>query len=270
MQWVDGRGGRPPLALELRTRDGVWLDIFGQEMPDRGFVISFTDVTAERDAAAALQAVNESLEQRVLERTLALEAALATAERANASKSRFVAAASHDLLQPLSAAKLFLAALENRDGPDPAATLAARAQRLRERREHPRRAARHLPARFRQRDRHALDLPARHAARPARRTSSARSRGRRASTCAWSIPAPWCCSDASYLRRIVQNLLANAVRYTRRRQGAARRPPGARRGAHRGLGHRAGHPPERARARSSASSSGWRPRAAPTAAWGSG
>ena len=29
-------------------------------------------------------------------------------------------------------------------------------------------------------------------------------------------------SDASYLRRIVQNLLANAVRYTRTRQGAAR------------------------------------------------
>ena len=43
------------------------------------------------------------------ERTLALEDALAQAERANASKSRFVAAASHDLLQPLSAAKLFLA-----------------------------------------------------------------------------------------------------------------------------------------------------------------
>ena len=58
------------------------------------------------------------------ERTLALEDALAEAERANASKSRFVAAASHDLLQPLSAAKLFLASLENADGDaDQAATI---------------------------------------------------------------------------------------------------------------------------------------------------
>ena len=46
-----------------------------------------------------------------MERTLELEDALATAERANASKSRFVAAACHDLLQPISAAKLFMSSL---------------------------------------------------------------------------------------------------------------------------------------------------------------
>ena len=116
--WV-GRGEhRPPLTLELRARDGLFLHVFGQEMPDGGFVISFSDVTAERNATAALQAANESLEHRVAERTVALEAALEEAKRANASKSRFVAAASHDLLQPLSAAKLFLAAAENADGAD--------------------------------------------------------------------------------------------------------------------------------------------------------
>ena len=87
--------------------------VFAQQMPDRGFVISFTDVSAEREAVRAISQVNETLEQRVAERTLELEDALAEAERANASKSRFVAAASHDLLQPLSAAKLYVSSLEN-------------------------------------------------------------------------------------------------------------------------------------------------------------
>ena len=80
-------------------------------MQDLGFVISFTDVTVERAAAAALAQVNEMLEKRVEARTQELGVALSEAERANASKTRFVAAASHDLLQPLSAAKLFVSSL---------------------------------------------------------------------------------------------------------------------------------------------------------------
>ncbi|WP_227010810.1 hybrid sensor histidine kinase/response regulator [Pelagibius marinus] len=110
--WVNHGGGRLPLSLEAKHQGRTYLDVSGQEMPDGGFVISFTDVTAEREAIEALSAINETLEQRVLERTLALEDALQEAERANASKSRFVAAASHDLLQPLSAAKLFISSLE--------------------------------------------------------------------------------------------------------------------------------------------------------------
>jgi len=59
------------------------------------------------------------LESRVRERTDELESVLhqdlartkAEAERANSSKTRFLAAASHDLLQPLNAARLFVAAL---------------------------------------------------------------------------------------------------------------------------------------------------------------
>jgi len=58
-----------------------------------------------------LSRANETLEARVMARTLELEDALGDAERANASRTRFVAAASHDLLQPLSAAKLFLASI---------------------------------------------------------------------------------------------------------------------------------------------------------------
>lgn len=109
--WVLEAGGRAPLAFEIRTSAGKTLDALAQGVQDSGFLISFTDVTAERDAARALAEANELLERRVMARTLELEDALGAAERANASKSRFVAAASHDLLQPLSAAKLYLAAL---------------------------------------------------------------------------------------------------------------------------------------------------------------
>ena len=111
--WVASDAKGAPLSFELGIGSERRLKVFAQQMPDRGFVISFTDVTAERAAVRAISQVNETLEQRVAERTLELEDALAEAGRANASKSRFVAAASHDLLQPLSAAKLFVSSLED-------------------------------------------------------------------------------------------------------------------------------------------------------------
>ncbi|MCA2010879.1 PAS-domain containing protein [Cereibacter sphaeroides] len=111
--WARLPGNRPPLRFEITRGAELVLDAFAQEMPDRGFVISFSDVSAERRAIAGLSRANETLEARVAERTLELGEALAHAERANATRSRFVAAASHDLLQPLSAAKLFLASMED-------------------------------------------------------------------------------------------------------------------------------------------------------------
>ncbi|MBY6068900.1 PAS-domain containing protein [Leisingera aquaemixtae] len=111
--WVASTAKRAPLSFEIRLGRDRILAVFAQQMPDKGFVISFTDVTAERAAVRTISQVNETLEQRVAERTLELEDALSEAERANASKSRFVAAASHDLLQPLSAAKLYVGSLED-------------------------------------------------------------------------------------------------------------------------------------------------------------
>lgn len=115
--WAHGKQARPALRFEIARLSGGTLDVFAREMPDRGFVISFTDVTRERDATRALAEANESLERRVQERTLELEDALTVAERANTSKTRFVAAASHDLLQPLSAAKLYVSSLRD-NAPD--------------------------------------------------------------------------------------------------------------------------------------------------------
>ncbi|MDW7747740.1 hybrid sensor histidine kinase/response regulator [Halomonas sp.] len=59
-----------------------------------------------------------------LQRTLAeLHAAKAEAEAANLSKTRFLAAVSHDLLQPLNAARLFTSALEEHPLPEPSTRL---------------------------------------------------------------------------------------------------------------------------------------------------
>jgi PAS domain S-box-containing protein len=91
--------------------DGSIVEIRGNPMPGGGFVATFTDVTAFRRAEAALIMSNETLEQRVAERTAMLESAKRDAERANDAKSRFLAAIGHDLLQPLHAAHLFTDAL---------------------------------------------------------------------------------------------------------------------------------------------------------------
>ncbi|MEM7489350.1 MAG: PAS-domain containing protein [Pseudomonadota bacterium] len=112
--WAAQRAPRPALDFEVMGAGDRAFTVFAQEMPDRGFVISFTDVTAERSATQAFRDLAATLERRVRDRTEELGDALEEARRANASKTRFMAAASHDLLQPLSAAKLFVGSLEER------------------------------------------------------------------------------------------------------------------------------------------------------------
>jgi signal transduction histidine kinase/Na+/proline symporter len=92
---------------ERRFPDGTIVEIRGNPMPGGGFVATFTDVTAFRQAEDALKKVNETLELRVEERTRALADASDEAQRANEAKSRFLAAVTHDLMQPLHAAQLF-------------------------------------------------------------------------------------------------------------------------------------------------------------------
>ena len=94
--------------------DGSIIEIRGNPMPGGGFVATFTDVTAFREAETGLMRINETLEQRVAERTALLESAKREAEHANDAKSRFLAAIGHDLLQPLHAAHLFTDALQQR------------------------------------------------------------------------------------------------------------------------------------------------------------
>jgi Na+/proline symporter/signal transduction histidine kinase len=94
------------------------IDIQSAKLPDGSMVVTFTDVTATVSAADALKRANATLEQRVEERMAELTKlndelakAKAAAENASLSKTRFIAAASHDILQPLNAARLFTSSL---------------------------------------------------------------------------------------------------------------------------------------------------------------
>jgi len=93
---------------------GIVLEIRGQSMPGGGFVSTFSDITAHIEAEKALQRANETLEKRVAKRTEQLLKAKAEAEAANSSKTRFLAAASHDLMQPFNALTLFTSMLQKK------------------------------------------------------------------------------------------------------------------------------------------------------------
>jgi PAS domain S-box-containing protein len=108
-----------PHISERRRADGRVIEMRGQPLPDGGFVTTFSDVTSHKRVEGELREINETLEERVAERTQQLAQATAAAEQANVSKTRFVAAASHDLLQPLNAARLFNAAVRGRSAHDP-------------------------------------------------------------------------------------------------------------------------------------------------------
>lgn len=104
------RAGKAYLR-ETEKQDGTVLEIRGNPLPDGGFVTSYADITSYRNAARELRSLADALERRVQERTRALMAATKEAESANRYKTRFVAAAVHDLLQPLNAARMFVSAL---------------------------------------------------------------------------------------------------------------------------------------------------------------
>jgi signal transduction histidine kinase/CheY-like chemotaxis protein len=106
---------------ERFAEPGVAIEVRANRMPDGGIVTTFTDITASVEAAEALERSNETLERRVQERTeelTRLNAALARAkgeaDAANISKTKFLAAASHDILQPLNAARLYVTSLTER------------------------------------------------------------------------------------------------------------------------------------------------------------
>lgn len=109
------------------------LEVRTAAMPQGGIVTTYSDITERVAAADALAEVNQTLEQRVKERTaelLEVNTALArskgVADQANRDKTRFLAAASHDILQPLNAARLYATSLSERRLPPEELTIAQR------------------------------------------------------------------------------------------------------------------------------------------------
>jgi Na+/proline symporter/signal transduction histidine kinase/ActR/RegA family two-component response regulator len=112
---------QPEPFLERFAERGLVIEVRANRMPDGGLVTTFTDITPSVEAAEALERANATLERRVYERTQELtrlngelERAKAEADEANVSKTRFIAAASHDILQPLNAARLYVTSLAER------------------------------------------------------------------------------------------------------------------------------------------------------------
>jgi Na+/proline symporter/signal transduction histidine kinase/CheY-like chemotaxis protein len=106
---------------ERFLKHGIVVEVRSNRLPDGGIVVTYTDITPTVEAADALERANENLERRVKERTeqltrlnAELARAKSEADDANISKTRFLAAASHDILQPLNAARLYATSLVER------------------------------------------------------------------------------------------------------------------------------------------------------------
>ena len=145
-----------------------------------------------------------------------LKSAKETAEKLNATKSRLLAAAGHDLVQPLNAARLSLSALKEESLTEGAAGLAAQIDRSLSSVEQLMRALMDiakLDAGVTQPD--FCSFPIEHILQGlswdfahAARQQNLRLRVLPSNALVWSDPV--------FLRRIIQNLMSNAIRYTNR------------------------------------------------------
>ncbi|SDJ68557.1 hybrid sensor histidine kinase/response regulator [Pseudomonas indica] len=137
---------------QLRRQDGQVIDVLVNLLlkpgEEDGLIEGFVaDITERKLARVRLQQLNDELEQRVEARTRELQAlnrdlqlqiaereriecqlreARDAAEAANLSKDKYLAAASHDLLQPLNAARLLVSTLRERNLPGAEHTLVER------------------------------------------------------------------------------------------------------------------------------------------------
>lgn len=244
LDWL--REGNPH-RLERIMPDGMVIDIHGNPLPHGGFVTTYIDITDYRHMVTQLEETKLELEQKVASGSQTLsdanarlrqenraraqvEASLRDAHR---SKTRFMSATSHDLLQPINAARLFTAALkpqltEQVDEPTRHiveqidSSLLRAEQLIAELREISRLdSGRQLPRRGH------FPLADVFAAMEREFGSMASLRGLQLDICPSSL---WLYTDQSLLTRILQNLLSNAIKYTpsgRILLGARRRPEGA-------------------------------------------
>ena len=97
-----------------RQIDGKVIELNGSPLPGGGFVTTYSDITEYIQIQEALTESKEQLEDRVAQRTTELNVAKQEADKANESKTKFLAAAGHDLMQPFNAATLFASMLEQK------------------------------------------------------------------------------------------------------------------------------------------------------------
>ncbi|WP_317930308.1 PAS-domain containing protein [Halioxenophilus sp. WMMB6] len=238
-----------PYNLTRVLPDGLVLEIRGTPLSNGGYVTTYTDITDHHRILAQLEESKLHLEERVTSRTRALTELNETLQKENrlrakveaelqavhASRSRFIAAASHDLLQPVNAARLFVTAvaekLQRLDLPDDRKicddvhyldnALAATEELISSLREISRLSSgREQPQRCHFNVNQILEPLAREAEALASEAGL---------SFRWVEADVWLHSDPKMLRRVAQNFISNALRYTvtgkvllgcRRKQGA--------------------------------------------------
>ncbi|WP_372622667.1 PAS-domain containing protein, partial [Alteromonas stellipolaris] len=103
--------------------DGKVIELNGSPLPGGGYVTTYSDITEYIAIQDALERAKSDLEHRVAARTEELQHAKLEADKANESKTKFLAAAGHDLMQPFNAATLFAAMLAQKTKGGELATL---------------------------------------------------------------------------------------------------------------------------------------------------
>lgn len=247
------RGGLFGYETRLWRRDGSHIEVLmnlllrhDEEELVEGFV---ADITERVQAQQRLQTMNEELERRVAERTHELEElnrqlrqARDAAEAANHSKDKYLAAASHDLLQPLNAARLLVDTLRERGLPAAELQLVERTHLALEGAETLLTDLLEI-ARLDQSairpdlDDYSLDELLAPLASEFEEVARAAGLALRA-----RIPRLAVRTDARLLSRILRNLLSNACRYTERGSVLLGGAPAWRQGTPGGVGHWPGHP----------------------------
>ena len=236
-----------PHRLERTLPDGTVIDIHGNPLPHGGFVTTYIDITDYRDVVTQLEEAKMELEAKVASGSQTLSDANARLRQENRlraqvearlrdahqSKTRFMSATSHDLLQPINAARLFTAALKPRLGEN----LEPATLHIVEQIDGSLQRAEQLIAELREIAR--LDsgkqMP-RRSHFPAARLFEALEREFRPSAELRQLSfecvptSAWLYSDESLVYRVLQNLLSNAIKYTLRGRvllGLRRRREGA-------------------------------------------
>lgn len=90
------------------------VEISGHPLPAGGYITCYSDISEYISIQNQLENAKKDLEIRVEKRTYELQLAKNEAEQANISKTKFLAATSHDLMQPLNAASLFASMLQEK------------------------------------------------------------------------------------------------------------------------------------------------------------
>jgi PAS domain S-box-containing protein len=104
---LDTQGSADGVDMQLKTRCGAVIDVHYVIVPleidgEQCLLSSFYDISERKRVVQQLRHLNDELEQRVVERTAALEAAMAEQTRLLRLKGEFLGMVSHELRTPLT------------------------------------------------------------------------------------------------------------------------------------------------------------------------